>query len=61
MSNQEADPVIDEIRAIRHNISARFGHDPKKLVEYYEKLQEQHRDRLIDTSKERSKPDQSAA
>ena len=26
------DPVIDEIREIRHRISARFDHDPAQLV-----------------------------
>ena len=41
------DPVIDEIREVRHRISERFGHDPERLVAYYMKLQEQYRDRLI--------------
>ena len=44
----KADPVIDEIREARHKISARFNHDPERLVAYYMELQEQHRDRLID-------------
>jgi len=42
-----SDPVIDEIRAVRHRISEEFGHDPKKLVEHYMKLQERHPDRLV--------------
>ena len=29
------DPVIDEIRRVRHLISAEMQHDPNKLVEYY--------------------------
>jgi hypothetical protein len=41
------DPVIAEIRAIRRLISARFDHDPKKIVEYYIKLQEKNRQRLV--------------
>ena len=41
------DPPIDEIRAVRHAISARFGHDPRKLVEYYMRLQMRHADRLV--------------
>lgn len=45
------DPVIDEIREVRHEISARFDHDPAKLVAYYIKLQEQYRDRLLETEK----------
>ena len=40
------DQVIDEIRQIRHRISEECGHDPKRLVEYFQKLQERHKDRL---------------
>jgi hypothetical protein len=43
------DPVIDEIRAVRHRISERFGHDPARLVAYYLELQKQYQDRLIVT------------
>ena len=48
MNLNQKDPVIDEIREVRHRISARFGHDPSQLVAYYLELQEQYRDRLID-------------
>ncbi|HEY0512917.1 MAG TPA: hypothetical protein VGH73_13490 [Thermoanaerobaculia bacterium] len=41
------DPVIDEIREIRHRISERFEHDPAKLVAYYMELQKQYQDRLL--------------
>ena len=41
------DPVIDEIREIRHRISAMCGHDPAKLVAYFQQIQEQYSDRLI--------------
>jgi hypothetical protein len=41
------DPVIDEIREVRHRISQRCGHDAHKLVAYYIALQERCRDRLI--------------
>lgn len=54
------DPIIDEIREERHRISARFDHDPERLVAYYMELQEKYRDRLIDgPSKDRK--DRSAA
>lgn len=43
----KADPVVDEVRQIRHEISERFGHEPARLVEYYMKLQERYRDRLL--------------
>lgn len=46
MREVESDPVIDEIREIRYQISARFNHDPAKLVEYYMELQRQYEDRL---------------
>lgn len=43
----KSDPVIDEVREVRHRISARFDHDPAKLVAYYMELQKQYQDRLI--------------
>ncbi|MGD9854627.1 MAG: hypothetical protein AB7U20_06710 [Planctomycetaceae bacterium] len=46
------DPPIDEIRAIRHQISAEHGHDPRRLVEHYRKLQEKYKDRLISPGRE---------
>jgi hypothetical protein len=61
MNQQQSDPVIDEIREVRHQISARVDHDPARLVEYYMTLQEQYRDRLVDTSKTSERADQSAA
>ena len=47
------DPVIDSVRAARHAISERCGHDPKKLVEYYLQRQEALRDRLAAPKRER--------
>ena len=44
-----ADPDIDEIREVRHRISARFDHDPSRLVAYYMELQKRYQDRLIHT------------
>jgi hypothetical protein len=35
MKQSQSDPVIDEIREVRHRISARFDHDPARLVTYY--------------------------
>ncbi|MDF0673313.1 MAG: hypothetical protein P0120_03070 [Nitrospira sp.] len=57
----KSDQPIDEIREVRHRISARFDHDPVRLVAYYAKLQEQYRDRLIDPAKSTDQKDQSAA
>ncbi len=61
MTQDQSDPVIDEIREVRNRISARFDHDPARLVAYYIKLQEQHQERLINTPKEAEPTDQSAA
>ncbi len=43
-----SDPVIDEIRDVRHRISERCGHDAERLVAYYIALQAQYRDRLLE-------------
>ncbi len=48
-------PAIDEIREIRHKISAAVNHDPEKLVKYYIKLQENDHDRLMKETKPESK------
>lgn len=42
-----SDPVIDEIRAVRHRISAQFDHDPERLIEYYMERQKRHGNRLV--------------
>jgi hypothetical protein len=55
------DEPIDEIRQVRRRISASVGHDPAKLVDYYMKLQEQYRDRLIDSAKTIEAEDKPAA
>ncbi len=51
MKQNRSDPVIDEIREVRHRISARFGHDPTQLVAFYMEMQKQYQDRLIETTK----------
>jgi hypothetical protein len=43
----QPDPIIDQIREVRHRISEQCGHDPKRLVEYYMKLEtEEYADRM---------------
>jgi len=46
MKPATADPVIDEIRAIRHKISELCDHNPAKLVAYFQKIQAQYSNRL---------------
>jgi hypothetical protein len=61
MTQDRRDLVIDEIREVRNRISARFEHDPVRLVAHYIKLQEQHGERLIDPPKAAKPTDHSAA
>ncbi len=61
MKQNLSDSVIDEIREVRHRISARFDHDPTQLVTFYIEMQKQHRDRLIDPAKSTKRRDQSTA
>jgi len=49
------DPAIAPVREVRHRISQQYGHDPKKLIEYYIQLQEKHKDRLLQEA-QRKKP-----
>ena len=60
MKRKLSDPVIDEIREVRHRISARFGHDPAQLVAFYMEMQKQYQDRLIETTKRAEDGDQPA-
>jgi hypothetical protein len=40
------DPIVDAVRRARHQNSESVGHDPRKLVEYYQEFQKQFADRL---------------
>lgn len=40
------DPVIDEIRAVRMEISAEFSHDIKKLCAFLRQEEQKHPERL---------------
>jgi hypothetical protein len=53
---KQSDPVIDEIRAVRHRISAQFDHDPKRLVAHYMEFQKQYQARLIETEETAERP-----
>lgn len=43
----KTDPAVDRIRKVRHAISVRCDHDPRKLVAYYMKYQEKYKERLM--------------
>jgi hypothetical protein len=40
--NPHKDPIIDEIRKVRHQISEAHDHDPKKVIDYYIELQKKY-------------------
>ena len=62
MPAKQSDPVIDEIREMRHRSSERFDHDPARLVAYYMRLQEEYRERLLrPASQPKQQDDPSAA
>jgi len=61
MNPASDDPVIDELRRVRHDISARFGHDPERLVEYYIQIQMQYESRLVTRPENDNGADRSAA
>lgn len=46
MNENMIDPV-DEIRELRRRMSARFDHDPARLVAYYIELQKEYEERIL--------------
>lgn len=61
MTKLADDVVIDEIREIRHRISKRFDHDPRRLAEHYAKLDDQYRDRMITSVEPRTEETERSA
>ena len=61
MKRNPSDPVIDEIREVRRRTSARFNHDPTRLVAFYMERQKQYQDRLIEPTKIAGRSAQPAA
>jgi hypothetical protein len=61
MQANQRDVVVDEVRAVRSRISARFDHDPVRVIAYYQELQKRYQDRLIETPAPKSGRDPSAA
>ena len=47
MTERKRDAGLEEIRRVRHEISAEIGHDPKRLLEYYRKLEAEYKNRLV--------------
>ena len=58
---RQSDPAIDEVREVRHRISARFDHDPTRLVAFYMEMQKQYRDRASEIGKNAGRSGKPAA
>jgi len=44
------DVTIEEIRAVRHRISAQCGHNTKVLLDHYRELEKKCKDRMLPAS-----------
>ena len=51
-TEHKRDEAIEEIRTIRHQISAEFGHSTEALIKHYQELESQYADRLITSRKQ---------
>ena len=51
----QPDSPMVRVRKARCKISEECGNDPRRLVEYYIKLQKRHKDRLVNSTEPRSK------
>ncbi len=47
-----SEPLLDEIRRVRHEISSEVDHDPRKIVAYYANLQHSVIGRIVNLSGE---------
>ena len=61
MRQRQHDPVIAEVREVRHRMSARLGHDLIRLVAFYMEMQKEWQDRLSETAKNAGRSGQPAA
>jgi len=52
------DPTIARIREARHQISEEFGHDPQRIIEYYNKLQKKYQGRSLSNADQERLPDE---
>ena len=41
------DPTVERIREVRHQISAEFDHDPKKLMSHYRDMEKKYKGRIL--------------
>ena len=53
---KHADPGIDEVRAARMEVSARYGHNIDRMLADHMKHQQRYADRLVTPEPARRKP-----
>jgi len=41
------DPTLDEVRRVRRVISAEYGNDPQRILEYFSEIQARVKHRLV--------------
>lgn len=51
------DIATEEIREVRHRISARFRHDTKALLDHYRELEKRHPERMLREKEKEEKPE----
>jgi len=41
------DPIVKEVREVRHQIDKECGHDPERYYQHFQKLQKKFKKRLV--------------
>ncbi len=54
------DPLIEEIRAVRHIISDEHGHNTKDIISHYKALEKGYKDRIMTKSLSPSEDEEDA-
>ncbi len=40
-------PILEEIRRVRHEMSAEWGHDPRRMLEYFGSIQKEFPGKVV--------------
>jgi hypothetical protein len=55
------DRALEEIRAVRQQISETYGHDVKAFLEHYREFERQHQEKLIGRGDTKARPPRTQA
>jgi hypothetical protein len=55
-SADACDPGIEEVRALRRELSERFGHDLARLGQHLRAIEQKHADRVVQPPDRSSRP-----